>query len=73
MPNMPTITVSDAQLARITAAFPGNTNAEKVAAYRDWLKAALRDRLATAELAALAETHNAARKAVVDDVESSLT
>lgn len=68
MPTLPSITVTDAQLARITAAFPGATNVEKVAAYRDWLKAELREQVTRTELAALADQQNAARRAIADDV-----
>ena len=37
MPDLPTISPTQAQFDRIVAAFPGATNAEKVAAYKSWL------------------------------------
>lgn len=43
MPDLPTLTVTATQMTRITAAFPGATNAEKADAYKAWLRQAIRD------------------------------
>ena len=58
MPNLPTLTVSDTQLARLVAAF---TDA---AGYKAWLKAALLDEVQRREARRLDEEHNAAKAAV---------
>lgn len=42
MPDLPTLTVTAAQATRIQNAFPGATQAEKVEAYRAWLRQAIR-------------------------------
>ena len=57
MPNLPTVTVTDAQLAKCVAAF---TDA---AGYKAWLKAALLDEVQRREARRLDEEHNAAKKA----------
>ena len=36
MPDLPTITLSQAHFDRVVAAFPGDTTAKKIAAYRAW-------------------------------------
>ena len=59
MPNLPTLTVSDTQLARLVAAF---TDA---AGYKAWLKAALLDEVQRREARRLDEEHNAAKKAAL--------
>lgn len=38
MPDLPTITVTQAQADILLSVFPGATTAEKVAAYRKWLR-----------------------------------
>lgn len=72
MPNLPTITVTDEQLARITSAFPGETTAEKVESYRTWLKRELRKEVTKSELKALNESHTAAVNAKYDELNSQL-
>jgi len=37
MPDLPTLTLPQDQFDRVVAAFPGATNADKAAAYKDWL------------------------------------
>jgi hypothetical protein len=59
MPNLPTLTVSDTQLARLVAAF---TDA---AGYKAWLKQAVRDEVQRRAARRLDEEHNAAKKAAL--------
>ena len=66
MPNLPTITVTDAQLAKCVAAF---TDA---AGYKKWLKAAVRDEVQRRTARALDEQHNAAKAAALAALEADL-
>ena len=59
MPNLPTLTVTDTQLAKCVAAF---TDA---AGYRTWLKAALRDEVQRREARRLDEEANSAKAAAL--------
>lgn len=45
MPDLPTLTVTQAQMDKITSTFPGATLAEKSQAYKDWLTNRLVDRV----------------------------
>ena len=51
MPDLPTITVSQAHFDRLVAAFPGATLAEKSRAYKDWLTNRLIDKVLESEAA----------------------
>lgn len=66
MPNLPTITVTDTQLAKCVAAF---TDA---AGYRTWLKAALRDEVLRREARRLDEAANTAKRDALAAMESEL-
>ena len=66
MPNLPTLTVSDTQLARLVAAF---TDA---AGYKAWLKAALLDEVQRREARRLDEEHNAAKAAALESLAAEL-
>ena len=66
MPNLPSITVTDTQLAKCVAAF---TDA---AGYRAWLKAALRDEVQRRAARRLDEEHNAAKKAALAALDAEL-
>ena len=72
MPNLPVISVTDAQLARIIAAFPGETTAEKEDAYRAWLMGQLRNEVLRAENLALEVQHAQAIAQNREDLDSSL-
>lgn len=49
MPTLPTLDVSQAHFDRLVAAFPGETLADKAAAYRAWLTNALIDHVEAVE------------------------
>lgn len=66
MPNLPSITVTDAQLAKCVAAF---TDA---AGYRTWLKAAVRDEVQRRTARALDEQHNTAKAAAMAALDADL-
>lgn len=59
MTDLPTISVDDQQLARITAAFPGETIQEKVEAYQQWLIRSLRQYVVKYEIKQLEIQHAA--------------
>ena len=66
MPNLPSITVTDTQLAKCVAAF---TDAN---GYRAWLKTALRDELERRAARQLDEDANTAKRAALAALESDL-
>ena len=66
MPNLPTLTVSDAQLARLVGAF------QDAAGYKTWLKQALVDEVTRREARRLDEEHNAAKKAALVALDAEL-
>ena len=66
MPNLPSITVTDAQLAKCIDAF---TDA---AGYRTWLKAAVRDEVQRRTVRQLDEEHNAAKAAALEALAGEL-
>ena len=66
MPNLPTLTVSDTQLARLVAAF---TDA---AGYKAWLKAALLDEVQRREARRLDEEANSAKAAALESLAAEL-
>lgn len=53
MPDLPTLTLSQAHYDRVVQAFPGATLAEKAAAYKNWLTNNLIDFVQTAETAVI--------------------
>lgn len=59
MPNLPSLTVTDARLAKCVGVFGD------AAGYRTWLKAALRDEVQRREARALDEAHNEAKRAAL--------
>ena len=66
MPNLPTINVTDTQLAKCVAAF---TDA---AGYRAWLKTALRDEVLRREARRLDEEANTAKRDALAAMKSDL-
>ncbi len=66
MPNLPTITVTDTQLAKCVAAFGD------AAGYRTWLKAAVRDEVLRREARRLDEEANTAKRDALAAMESEL-
>lgn len=66
MPTLPSLTVTDAQLAKCVAAF---TDA---AGYRAWLKTALRDEVLRRESRRLDEAANTAKRDALAAMESDL-
>lgn len=61
MPDLPTLTVSQAHFDRLVAAFPGSDSASKAAAYRAWLTNRLIERVQAVEAAKI-DTQAAAQK-----------
>ena len=57
---LPAITVTDAQYQRLAKVIPGATAAEKANAYKDMVKAMLRDLVVQADLRDAREAANAA-------------
>ena len=66
MPNLPTISVTDAQLAKCVGVFGD------AAGYRAWLKAALRDEVQRRTARQLDEDANTAKRAALAALESDL-
>ena len=60
MPNLPAITVTDAQYARLARVIPGDTAAEKSATYKTMVKDMLRALVIEADLRDAREAANAA-------------
>lgn len=72
MPNLPTITLSQAHYDRVVAAFPGATAADKTAAYRAWTTNRLIERVQAVEMRKVQEQHNAAARTAEAAVIASL-
>lgn len=72
MPTLPTLTVTDAQATRIQNAFPGATTAEKVEAYKAWLRQAVRGVVKAQEQDALRTKYEADVAASVTTVDNDL-
>lgn len=66
MPNLPTLTVTDTQLAKCVAAFGD------AAGYRAWLKTALRDEVLRREARRLDEEANTAKRDALAAYETDL-
>jgi len=66
LPNLPTVTVTDAQSAKCVSAF---TDA---AGYKAWLKQAVRDEVQRRAARRLDEEHNAAKKAALAALDAEL-
>lgn len=66
MPNLPSITVSDAQLARLVGAF------QDAAGYKQWLKAALVDEVTRREARRLDEEANSVKAAALESLAAEL-
>lgn len=73
MPDLPTLTVTTAQATRIQNAFPGATQAERVEAYRAWLRQALKGYVTAAEEARLRVRFDSDVQAAVASANSDLT
>ena len=61
MPDLPTLTVSQANFDRLVAAFPGATLAEKAVAYKAWLTNGLIDFAQAVEARRIDEEANTAK------------
>lgn len=72
MPDLPAITVTQTQLDRIVAAFPGTTPVEKAASYRAWLINRLIDRVLQVETAAVEQELRTLRTQKVQVILDSL-
>ena len=72
MPELPTITVSQAHFDRIVAAFPGVTGQEKVAAYNAWLINHLIDVVEASESRAVEQIVSAERDKRMAAIRASL-
>lgn len=74
MPSLPSITVTDAQYARLANVIPGATAAEKAAAYKEMVKDMLRAMVIEADLRDAREAANAAirdaEQAAVDNADN---
>lgn len=60
MPTLPSITVTDDQFARLARVIPGDTAAEKAAAYKQMVRDMLRGLVVEADLRDAREAANAA-------------
>lgn len=65
MPNLPTLTVTDVQLARCIAVFGDALT------YKTWLRERLRVEIVQHELAAVADRQNAEQAVIVADVNAT--
>lgn len=72
MPNLPTISVSQAHFDRIVAAFPGDDAAAKVAAYKAWLINNLIDEVERVEARSIEEAANADKQQKLKALRESL-
>lgn len=72
MPDLPTISVSQAHFDRLVAAFPGATAAQKVEAYRAWLTNGLIDHVQQVEMQTLEAELNETRQQRQDALRASL-
>lgn len=73
MPDLPTITVTSAQAQRIQSAFPGGTQAEKIEAYKVWLREALRSYVIDSEQRTIIDNRNRDIDAVATSVAQDLS
>lgn len=73
MVQLPTLDVTQAQAARIQNSFPGATQAERVEAFRAWLREALRNHVKVVEQEALRSKFEADLMASAGAVESDLS
>jgi len=72
MPDLPTLTVSQAHADRIVAAFPGNTLAEKAQSYRHWLINRLIERVQLVEARRLDEAAAESKAVALNNLVASL-
>jgi hypothetical protein len=72
MPDLPTLTVTTAQATRIQNAFPGANQAERVAAYRAWLREQIKGHVRHVEEEAVRAQCQAQMDAADAQVESDL-
>ena len=73
MPDMPTVTVTDAQLTRLLAAFPGANGAQKADAYRAFVKRNLREYVLLSEARTLDEQANVTKRDALAAIEAELS
>ena len=67
---LPAIEVTDAQYARLARVIPGDTAAEKAAAYKQMVRDMLRSLVIDADLRDAREDANAALRAAVEQIEA---
>jgi hypothetical protein len=72
MPDLPTLTLSQAHYDRVVAAFPGATLGAKAAAYNAWLVNNLIDFVEAAEIRTIDAETNAAKIARMTALTASL-
>lgn len=72
MPDLPTLTLSQAHFDRVVAAFPGTDLATKGTAYRAWLTNRLIERVETVEVQRLQEQHATTLAAAMTALANSL-
>jgi hypothetical protein len=72
MPDLPTLSVSQAHFDRIVAAFPGQTMAQKGAAYKAWLTNGLIEFVRQIEARRLHEEMTAETEVALEALEATL-
>lgn len=72
MPDLPTITLSQAHFDRVVAAFPGATLAAKADAYKRWLTNRLIERVEVVETRRIDAESNASKQAALAALTESL-
>jgi hypothetical protein len=76
MATLPTITVSDAQVTQILAAYKAKfgttTQAETILAFKKWLAGEVRTTVMTHEASKIDETNNAAKRTSLVAIEATL-
>lgn len=77
MPDLPTITVTDAQAARLLAAFEGQVDETGAdlppdEAYRRWLRDAVREKAIQVEAQNIEQRHLDAKQVALDELRNEL-
>lgn len=72
MPDLPTLTVSQAHFDRLVASFPGATMAQKAAAYKAWLTNRLIERVMAVESHRIDIQMNEDKIAALEALDASL-
>jgi len=72
MPDLPTLTLSQAHFDKIVKTFPGATNAEKSTNYTNWLTNRLIERVRQQELSKVYRDHQTAQRTAEDAIIAAL-